>query len=102
MHAVIRTGGKQYLVAAGQTITIERLTTEPGKTVRFDEILMLADKEATLGNPIVKGAVVEGTVVEHGRADKVIGVKFHNKVRYHRKYGHRQHQTTVTITKVSA
>jgi large subunit ribosomal protein L21 len=102
MQAVIRTGGKQYLVAAGQTITIERLTTEAGQTVAFEEVLMTFDKELKLGDPIVKGAKVEGTIVEHNRAKKVIGIKFHNKVRYRRKFGHRQHQTEVTITKITA
>lgn len=102
MYAVIRTGGKQYLVAADQTITIEKLDTEIGKTVVFEEVLMTGETEAKLGNPIVKGAVVEGTVIAQTRSDKVIGVKFHNKVRYHRKFGHRQQQTEVKITKVSA
>ena len=102
MKAVIRTGGKQYLVSADQTISIEKLDTEVGKTVTFKDVLMLADEEATLGNPIVKGAVVEGIVTEQGRSPKVIGVKFHNKVRYHRKFGHRQAFTEVKITKVSA
>ncbi len=101
MYAVIRTGGKQYLVAPNATITIEKLPTAAGQTVSFDEILMVADKETRLGNPTVKGATVEGTVVAHGRADKVIGVKFHNKVRYRRAYGHRQHWTKVKITTIS-
>jgi large subunit ribosomal protein L21 len=102
MYAVIRTGGKQYLVAADQTITIEKLDVEVGKNFAFDEVLMTGETEANLGNPIVKGAKVEGTIVAHGRAPKVIGVKFHNKVRYHRKFGHRQAWTKVKITKVSA
>lgn len=101
MHAVIRTGGKQYLVAPDATITVEKLPVEAGKTVSFSDVLMLAGKETTLGNPTVKGATVEGTVVAHGRADKVIGVKFHNKVRYRRKYGHRQRWTKVKITRIS-
>jgi len=102
MYAVIRTGGKQYVVSPDQTITIEKLEIEAGKPVIFDEVLMIGDTEATLGNPIVKGAKVEGTVVTQERTDKVTGVKFHNKVRYHRKFGHRQQVTTVKITKVAA
>lgn len=102
MQAIIRTGGKQYLVSPDQTITIERLDTPAGKPVSFAEVLLVVDKEPKLGSPHVAGAKVEGTVVEHGRADKVIGVKFHNKVRYHRKFGHRQDWTKVKITKISA
>lgn len=101
MQAVIRTGGKQYLVAKDQTITIEKLEIEAGKPVVFDEVLMIGETEATLGSPTVKGAKVEGTVLTQERTDKVTGVKFHNKVRYHRKFGHRQQVTTVKITKVS-
>lgn len=102
MKAVIKTGGKQYLVAEGQTITIEKLPAAAKDVVKFDQVLMVGDKEPKLGNPTIKGAVVEGVVESQGRAAKVIGVKFHNKVRYHRKFGHRQHQTTVKITKISA
>lgn len=101
MYAVIRTGGKQYVVSPDQTITIEKLEIAAGKPVVFDEVLLIGDTEATLGAPLVKGAKVEGLVVEHNRSDKVIGVKFHNKVRYHRKFGHRQQQTEVKITKVA-
>lgn len=102
MHAIIRTGGKQYVVAQGQTITVEKLDIEAGKPVSFDDVLLIGEDEATLGTPTVKGAKVEGTVVTQERTDKVIGVKFHNKVRYHRKFGHRQQVSTVKITKISA
>lgn len=101
MHAVIRTGGKQYLVAPEQTITIEKLAVEPGQPVVFNDVLLVGDAEATLGSPTVKGAKVEGTVLTQERTDKVVGVKFHNKVRYHRKFGHRQQVTTVKITKIA-
>lgn len=102
MYAVIRTGGKQYVVTADQTITIEKLDQAVGKAFAFADVLMIGDSEAKLGAPIVSGAKVEATVVAHGRAPKVVGVKFHNKVRYHRKFGHRQDWTKVKITKVSA
>lgn len=101
MYAVIRTGGKQYVVSPDQTITIEKLDIAAGKPVVFDDVLLVGDTEATLGHPTVQGAKVEGLIVDHHRTDKVIGVKFHNKVRYRRKFGHRQHQTTVKITKVA-
>lgn len=102
MYAVIRTGGKQYLVAQDQTITVEKLDTEVGKSVTFTDVLMTGDDQAKLGAPTVTGTSVAGEVVAHGRAPKVVGVKFHNKVRYHRKFGHRQHWTKVKITKIGA
>ncbi len=102
MYAVIRTGGKQYLVTADQTITIEKLDIEAGKPVSFDEVLMVGETEAELGAPTLKTAKVTGTVVTQERTDKVIGVKFHNKVRYHRKFGHRQQVTTVKISNITA
>lgn len=102
MHAVIRTGGKQYVVAKDQTITIEKLDIPVGKPVVFDEVLLIGESAATLGSPTVNNAKVEGTIVTQERTDKVVGVKFHNKVRYHRKFGHRQHVTTVKITQVAA
>ena len=101
MYAVIRTGGKQYLVAKDHTITIEKLPIPAGKPVVFDDVLMVGETEATLGNPQVKGAKVAGTVITQERTDKVVGVKFHNKVRYHRKFGHRQQVTTVKITGIA-
>ncbi len=101
MHAVIRTGGKQYLVAAGTELKIEKLDIEAGKPVTFDEVLLVAGPEVSVGTPLVKGAVVAGTVVAHGRSAKVTSIKFHNKVRYRRKIGHRQHWTKVKIEKIT-
>ncbi|MBI3573227.1 MAG: 50S ribosomal protein L21 [Candidatus Kerfeldbacteria bacterium] len=102
MFAIIRTGGKQYLVEAGHTITIETLPVEAGKPVTFNEVLLINDQDLKVGSPLVKDAKVEGTVVSHGRHPKVVGIKFHNKVRYRRKFGHRQHFTRVKIEKISA
>lgn len=100
MFAVIATGGKQYLVQPGETIDIEKLPIEAGKPVVFDQVLLVNDKEAKVGMPTVSGAKVEGTVVSQFQAKKVIGVKFHNKVRYRRKFGHRQEKTKVKIEKI--
>lgn len=101
MMAIIRTGGKQYLVTPGQEITIETLPIAPGKPVSFEQIFMVSDEGATkFGNPVVAGAKVTGTVLEHGRGEKVVGIKFHNKVRYRRKFGHRQPFTKVKIEKI--
>lgn len=101
MFAVIKTGGKQYVVTPGQTIDIEKLPVEAGKPVVFDQVFLVNDKETKVGTPTVKGAKVEGTVVAQFRTPKVTGIKFHNKVRYRRKFGHRQDQTKVKIEKIS-
>ena len=100
-YAIIRTGGKQYLVKPGQEIVIETLAIEPGKQVTFDEVLMIGGDELKLGAPFVTGGKVTGTVVKHGKSKKVTGVKFHNKVRYRRTFGHRQNFTAVKIDKIS-
>lgn len=101
MFAIIRTGGKQYRVEPGQTLQIEKLKTEAGKPVEFTDVLLVSDTDTTIGQPLVSGAKVTGTVVRHGLTKKVTGVKFHNKVRYRRTYGHRQDFTAVKIDKIT-
>lgn len=101
MIAIIATGGKQYLVTPGQTITIEKILTEAGQAVTFSDVLMIHDQKTEVGTPLLTGARVTGQVVAHGRARKVIGIKFHSKVRYRRKFGHRQPWTKVKIDKIS-
>lgn len=102
MIAIIATGGKQYLVTPGQTITIEKLETAAGQPIVFSEVLLVHDQKTEVGTPLLTGAKVAGTVVAHGRARKVIGIKFHSKVRYRRKFGHRQPWTKVKIDKISS
>ena len=100
--AVIKTGGKQYLVQEGEKLRIEEIAIEEGKPVTFDEVLLTTnDDNATVGNPFVKGAKVEATVVKHGQAKKIHGTKFKAKKRYMRYFGHRQHFTEVEINKIS-
>ena len=99
MFAVIKTGGKQYLVTPDQELTIEKLDLAAGAKVTFDEVLLVNDKTSTIGAPFT-GSKVTAVVVAHGRAAKVTGVKFHNKVRYRRKFGHRQPWTKVKIEKI--
>jgi large subunit ribosomal protein L21 len=100
--AVIATGGKQYLVAEGETVTIEKLEVNAGDKVVFDNVLLtVTDKTTNIGAPILAGASVEGKVVSHGRAPKVVGAKFKAKKRYMRYFGHKQHQTKVQITKIA-
>lgn len=101
MFAVIVTGGKQYLVEPGQSLRIEKLDVEPGKTLTFDQVLLVNDKDSKVGSPTVSGAKVTATVVETAKAAKVTSLKFHNKVRYKRTKGHRQLYTLVKIEKIS-
>jgi large subunit ribosomal protein L21 len=102
MLAVIKTGGKQYKVKAGDKIKIEKLEGEVGKKIIFDEVLFVGDeKEAKVGNPVVKGAKVEGTILKTSKQKKVTGIKHKAKKRYLVKFGHRQTMTEVEITKIA-
>jgi large subunit ribosomal protein L21 len=102
MYAILETGGKQYRVQPGDTISVERLPAEPGETLELGSVLLLAgDGERTrVGAPSVPGAIVRAEVVEHGRGDKIIVFRFKSKVRYRRKTGHRQALTRLRITDI--
>lgn len=101
--AVIKTGGKQYLVSEGQSLKIEKLPGEKGDSVTFEEILMVATgKDATIGKPMIKGASVSATIVKQARGPKIEVVKYKPKVRYRKMMGHRQFYTEVTIDKIKA
>ena len=101
MYAVIETGGKQYKVAEGQTIEVEKLPAEVGETVELDRVLLLVDDEKVVtGNPTVKGAVVSATVVGQERRRKVIVFKYKARERYRRKKGHRQAFTRLQIGEI--
>ena len=101
MIAIIKTGGKQYLVKKGDKIKIEKLEGEAGSKIEFTEVLFLGDqKEVKVGNPFVKGAKVEGKILKQGKAKKVTGVKHKAKKRYKVKFGHRQMFTEVEIVKI--
>jgi large subunit ribosomal protein L21 len=101
MFAVIKTGGKQYRVAANDVVTIEKLDGVAGDKIEFTEILMVG-VDATIGAPFVEGAVVSAEVVEQGRAKKVIAFKKRRRQNSKRTRGHRQHQTTVRILDIAA
>ena len=91
MHAIIETGGKQYKVAEGDTLFIEKLPVEAGETVTFDKVLAVLDGDkATFGAPVVDGAKVTASVVKNGKGKKVIVFKYKPKKGYRRKQGHRQ------------
>jgi large subunit ribosomal protein L21 len=103
MFAVIRTGGKQYKVAKDDVLAVEKLAGEPGSTVTLDEVLMVGEGATTTsGTPLVKGAAVTATLVEHRLGDKVLVFKKRRRHNYRRKNGHRQAETVLRITDISA
>lgn len=102
MYAVIKTGGKQYRVVEDQEIVIESLDRNPGEKIIFDEILFIKKEEKILARPTdLKGAAVEGVVVEHLRGEKIEGFKYRPKKRQRKRFGHRQDLTKVKIVKIS-
>ena len=103
MYAVIRTGGKQYKVAKDDVIVVETLPAEAGASVTLGDVLLVNDGGATtVGKPTVSGAEVTATVVEHKQGDKVLIFKKRRRHNYRRKIGHRQPQTVLKITGISA
>ena len=97
MKAIFATGGKQYYVSEGDVIYVEKLDTQAGKTVEFDEVLMV---DGTVGNPYVKGAKVVCNVEKHGKQKKIIVFKYNPKKKYRKTQGHRQPYTKLTVTKI--
>jgi len=103
MYAVLETGSKQYRVAAGDTLEIERLDVEAGKPFTFDRVLLVSnDGKLTVGSPTVANATVVADVVEHIRGEKKIAFKMKRRKGYHRTVGHRQELTVVKITDIKA
>ena len=103
MFAIIRTGGKQYRVREGDHIAVELLSADEGADVTFDDVLVVGDESETkVGAPTVEGARVTARVEAHGRDKKVTFFHFKNKTRQSRKVGHRQHETRLVITGISA
>jgi large subunit ribosomal protein L21 len=101
IYAVVETGGKQYRVAPGQVIKVERLTAEPGSKVELDKVLLVASDDAVvLGKPHVKGAKVVAEALGEVREDKVTVFHFKPKVRIRRKRGHRQFHTRLAIKEI--
>lgn len=99
--AIIIAGGAQHLVSVGQTMNLPTMPGKPGDAVTFDQVLLVTEPSIKVGTPTVSGAKVTATIVRHGQTKKVTGVKFHNKVRYRRTFGHRQGYTTVKIEKIA-
>jgi len=98
MKAIFVTGGKQYYVAEGDVIYVEKLNAEAGETVKFEEVLFV---DGALGNPTVDGASVECKVEKHGKNKKVVVFKYRPKKKYRKKQGHRQPYTKLVVTKIS-
>ncbi|MCQ2451624.1 MAG: 50S ribosomal protein L21 [Oscillospiraceae bacterium] len=102
MTAIIVTGGKQYRVAEGDVIYVEKLANEADETVVFDQVLaVIGDETQAIGKPVVEGAKVTAKVVKNGKAKKVIVYKMHPKKGYRRKQGHRQPYTKLQIETIS-
>ena len=101
MLAIIKTGGKQYKVAAGDKIKIEKIEGKEGKEITFKEVLLVdKDKKVEIGTPLVKGAKVTGKILSQGKGKKVIVFKYKPKTRQKTKKGHRQPYTEVEITRI--
>ena len=101
MYAIIATGGKQYKVAEGDVIRVEKLGAEAGETVTFDQVLAVSNDGLKVGEDVAN-ATVTASVVENGKAKKVIVYKNKRKTGYHKKNGHRQQFTKVKIEKINA
>lgn len=101
MYAVLETGSKQYRVATGDTLKIERLTAEKGASVTFNRVLMVnADGKVTVGSPTVTGATVVADVVDHIRGEKKLTFKMKRRKGYHKSIGHRQELTVVKVKEI--
>tara|TARA_B100000902_G_C26979115_1_gene749352 strand:+ start:71 stop:553 length:483 start_codon:yes stop_codon:yes gene_type:complete len=99
MHAVLKTGGKQYRVAKDDVITIEKINGEPGSEISFRDVLILGDK---IGNPLIEGAVVSAKIIEQKKDAKIIVFKKKRRKDYKRTQGHKQLHTVVQITSISS
>lgn len=103
MYAVIKTGGKQYKVAAGEKILVEQIAADVGQEITIDQVLAVgAGADLQVGTPWVAGAVVKATVVSHGRHDKVRIFKMRRRKHYQKRQGHRQGYTELEISAVTA
>jgi len=103
VYAIVEAGGKQYKVAVGESVDVEKLDCGVGETVEFDRVLIIAgDGNLRVGHPVIENAKVSATVLSHGRGRKVIAFKYRPKQRYRRKIGHRQTYTRVRIDEIQS
>lgn len=102
MYAVIKTGGKQYRVSSGEKIKVEQLAADVGSQITIDKVLMVSDGDkVSIGKPLVKGATVQATVVNHGRGDKVRIFKMRRRKHFKKQQGHRQNFTEIQVDQIS-
>ncbi len=102
MYAVVVTGGRQYRVAQGETLRVEKLAAEVGDEIKLDQVLLVGSGEGvTVGTPHVAGAAVTAKVVAHGRGEKIRIVKFRRRKHHRKEMGHRQHYTEIEITGIA-
>ncbi len=103
MYAVIKTGGKQYKVRAGDVLKVEKLAVNEGDSVDFAEVLLVGNPDKiSIGTPIVNGGKVVATVQKHGRADKIKIIKYRRRKHHRKQMGHRQHYTQLQVTRIEA
>jgi large subunit ribosomal protein L21 len=103
MYAVIKTGGKQYRVAQGDVLRVERLAADVGARVDFGHVLMISDGDnVSVGTPLIDGSKVTATVIAHGRGNKIKIIKFRRRKHYRRQMGHRQSYTEIEITGIGS
>ena len=102
MYAVIKTGGKQYKVSAGDLLKVEKLAGAVGETIELDEVLMVGGEEVKIGTPLLPNAKVTATIDEQGKDKKILVFKSKRRKNYRKKYGHRQPLTRLKITNIEA
>lgn len=103
MYAVVKTGGKQYRVSAGEKLRIEQITAAIGQEIVLDQVLLVADGEAVkFGAPLLSGAQVKAKVIKHGRGDKIRIFKLRRRKHYRKSQGHRQNYTEIEILGIAA
>jgi len=103
MYAVIKTGGKQYKVSAGEKLRIESVPAEVGAEITLDEVLLVADGEkVTMGTPLVAGAAVKAKVLSHGRGEKLKIFKLRRRKHFRKTMGHRQNYTEIEVSGITA
>jgi large subunit ribosomal protein L21 len=102
MYAIVRTGGRQYRAAVGETIDVEKLPYDEGDNVNLDEVLLVKPDagDSVIGQPLVNGATVRATVVKQFRGPKILVFKYKSKKRYRKRRGHRQHYTRLKIESI--
>ncbi len=98
--AIIKTGGKQYIVKEGDKLKVEKINAKEGDEINFEDVLLVADNVVKIGTPKLESANVSAKVLKQGRTKKIVVFHYHSKTRYKKKAGHRQHFTEVAIEEI--